>query len=1332
MGVRKWFIIFLIALLFGYLISSLEMRVEASSFENQPGLTFSPNKKAFTTDAGRTDWEWYEYGTVVDTGISAKLRGTKTGEHYYKKEVTGIVNIGKWEVRHMRGKCIHDNYPQDFYGVSFGTRRCWQSYFSGWNAYCADCNEKLSGLLFYMSKETAKGFGQIDLDTAYYYTCPHCSNLEQGWELPSHMCKDISWNRYYVSYDANQGNGYMPKSVHMYNNSTAYEGKEVTPQTTLNLNTFTRRGYTFAGWNTKADGSGESYEEGAEIYNLSSQEGGEIRLYAQWEKCNSGLRIDPAGGTYGGSKEPVIIEGGFGDQYALNSKELVSPSGVTVHFETKGGEKLPDRTGETILREWQLSSPFYGNVDGNNYQFGDVDGAVDSVKAIYENVAIVLPPAKKENYTFGGWYLDEECTKPVGGAGSEFLPGKEVTLYAGWVDLELTSKDNYVVNGGKGAVDLAWSQQDNNNKVYEVYQKREEQEWVQVSSAGQKEVSYETDYSADYIGKSTTYTIPFTGFYTLTLCGAQGGDYLSMKGGKGGKVQATIFLNKGEVLNCIMGGSNGYHGGGAAEKYAGGGGYSEVSSNMKGLLLIAGGGGGASSTENGRAGGSLAGLIEGKTGESGVCGGGGGYQGGRAGVAQIHTHVTDCKHEHVGTASTYGGCYTVAAICNNTSFQKKEVSSSFYYGNRCWDNGQWVHCFCVRCGSDDCSGHRDYKYEYICEKCGKEYASRPDVCTSVSGYKTACGRDESYVCGMKEGEILRSDPAYGGSNYINTEYCFQYTQEAGVNSGNGSLVIASERIGMLDVQQLQGVEATDMSAPDAIDASTVKKTAIGENEIRISFGAPKDNGTTYYHQVKSYSKSKNQWLCTSNQTVNTLTSGVTGYFYVWDKNADTKVDSDDSFLRQTGDSPFMTGKITEEKQFIHIAAVDKAGNIGNTVHIGVSTKEVIYWPVRTEKIAVTESINLSKTSQEDCYYVKADGTTPIELSFEGILCGTAGVNYQIEDMSFCMLQEAGRQTGQLTTVVPKQSSVTAGTFTYPMQKLLKKVSGDIGVLDDGYTVAKRYNQCKNVELIQKFAIPSSLHGQRIRVTPKASATYGKTVTYSDEGEDLLHGVYLIADGKGPEIQGLETLAGLDYIDFSEEEERKISLQAQDYESGLSIFYVEIYNVENAMTERYEASSEGKIEFTISKDNMLYNGEFSVIVYATDKVGNETVVSTKLLGVGLSAHVERVLEPHTDPFKSGESGIIYIQTVGYVERVEVSFPQEFAEQGSDYNQVFVYENPNYLQSEEIEFMVPLTVLYGSKTIQVKAYKAGTQLEQEPQILTIEVKGSVLDELRTRLR
>ncbi len=1333
MGVRKWFIIFLIALLFGYLVSALELQVEASAFEQQAGLSFSPDKSAYTMDAGKSDWEWYAWGTEVWTGKGSALRLPESGEHYYIKEVNGEVNVGKWQVRHMRGVCIHDSYPNEFHGISFARKRCWKSYYSGWFPYCADCGEPLAEVLFYMSEETAKGLANIDLTKAYYYKCPHCDNLEQGWEGQPHMCKEISWNRYFVCYDANQGNGYMPKSVHMYNNATQYEGKEVTPQTTLNLNTFTRRGYTFAGWNTKADGSGEMFAEGAEIYNLSAQEAGEITLYAQWEKCSSMLQVNPAGGVYGGSKHPVVIEGAYGETFTLSSKELITPSGFTIHFETQGGEKVTDIVGKAVLADWQMGTPFYGRLEDETYVFCDKDGITDHITAIYEEIPVVLPEARKEDYTFGGWYLDEECTKPVGGAGSEFRPGKDITLYAGWVDLQLTAKDNYSVNGGKGAVDLSWSQQDNENKVYEVYQRTEDIGWVQVSSASQKEVSYETNATVDFTGKSTTYTVPFSGFYTLTLYGAQGGDYLTREGGRGGKVQATIYLDKGEKLTCTIGGRNGFHGGGTASKYGCGGGYSEVCSDKKGTLLIAGGGGGASLTEDGRDGGASTSLVADRTGEDGVCAGGGGYQGGSAGVAEIHTHTSDCKHVHIGNSSAYGGCYTIAMHCAGTRFQKKEVSSTFYYGNVCWVDGKWEHCFCSRCGSDDCPGHRDYKYEYICETCGKSYDSNPLSCTQLHAYGLGCGRDEAYVCGMKEGEILRSGPAYGGSNYINSEYCFRYSQEAGVRGGNGVLYIASERIGVLDVQQLYGVEATDMHAPDAINVASVEKTAVGEDEIRISFTKPKDNGTPYCHQVKSYSRATNQWLCTSNQTINTLVSGVAGYYYVWDKNASTQAGIKDTFLDQREGKPFLTRKVTEETNYLHIAPVDKAGNIGETVHIAVSSKEVIYWPVRTEKIEVSPGPNLLATSEADTYYVKADGATPIEVAFEGVLCGTAGPNYQVEEMSFCMLNEGAKAEGRFTTVVPKQQPVTAGTFTYPMQRLQKKALGEVSLQDDGFTVAKRYNQCKSVEITQRFVVPSYCDGQRIRLTPQAAAKYGKEVTYSDAGEDLKNGVYLIADGSGPYVQGLETLDGLEYIDFSEDGEIKVFLQAQDAGSGLGQFFVEIRNQENTMVVRHEDTSlSGKIEFVISGENMAYNGEFAVIVYSVDKVGNETVVSTKLLGVGLSAYVERILEPHEDAFKRGESGMLHIQTIGYVERVEVSFPQEFAEEGAQYNQVFVYDIPNYMQNEVVEFMIPLMVLDGAKVIQVKAYKAGTELEKTPQLLTIEIRGSVLDELRTRLR
>ena len=54
---------------------------------------------------------------------------------------------------------------------------------------------------------------------------------------------------------------------------------------TLFKNRFTRAGYEFAGWNTKADGSGTSYsDEYADVYNWSSVNDSEITLYAQWRK----------------------------------------------------------------------------------------------------------------------------------------------------------------------------------------------------------------------------------------------------------------------------------------------------------------------------------------------------------------------------------------------------------------------------------------------------------------------------------------------------------------------------------------------------------------------------------------------------------------------------------------------------------------------------------------------------------------------------------------------------------------------------------------------------------------------------------------------------------------------------------------------------------------------------------------------------------------------------------------------------------------------------------------------------------------------------------------
>ena len=78
-------------------------------------------------------------------------------------------------------------------------------------------------------------------------------------------------NTYKVSYNANGGSGSMGKQSAVYD--TAFN---------LNANKFTRTGYTFAGWNTKADGSGTAYTAAQKVKNLTDTNGGTVTLYAQW------------------------------------------------------------------------------------------------------------------------------------------------------------------------------------------------------------------------------------------------------------------------------------------------------------------------------------------------------------------------------------------------------------------------------------------------------------------------------------------------------------------------------------------------------------------------------------------------------------------------------------------------------------------------------------------------------------------------------------------------------------------------------------------------------------------------------------------------------------------------------------------------------------------------------------------------------------------------------------------------------------------------------------------------------------------------------------------
>ena len=167
---------------------------------------------------------------------------------------------------------------------------------------------------------------------------------------------------------------------------------------------------------------------------------------------------------------------------------------------------------------------------------------------------------------------------------------------------------------------------------------------------------------------------------------------------------------------------------------------------------------------------------------------------------------------------------------------------------------------------------------------------------------------------------------------------------------------------------------------------------------------------------------------------------------------------------------------------------------------------------------------------------------------------------------------------------------------------------------------------------------------------------------------------------------------------------------------------------------YTPDENGYINITITNDEPIFSGDFTLLGYAVDNVGNENSLSYGTTEFALASSVERILSPHDPIFKCGESGILTFTTWGYADRVEVIFPESMTALDPTLNKVYDYTDcPGYMITEHLQFMVPLyTPENQNLEITVRAYKGDKKMEDHPTISVIGVSGTVLDEFRTRLR
>jgi uncharacterized repeat protein (TIGR02543 family) len=279
----------------------------------------------------------------------------------------------------------------------------------------------------------AVGGGTAYADGATYSFSAELTLYAQWTALPNHT----------VTFNANNGTGTMSPQI-------------ANAPTALTLNTFTRLGYSFSGWNTLAVGGGTAYSDGA-TYSFST----DVTLYAQWTAlpttCYS-LTLSHTGLGNNPIASPVNSAGCQTGQYVANTS--INLSGATpdtgwqiASWTGTNRDTSTDSTNIVIMP----ASTHIASVNYTQYQYsltinslhGEVTKSPDKPTYVYGDV-VKLTAIPATGWIFSAWSGDLNLSvNPI----SILINGNK-TVTASFTQTLYTLSVN-VVGSGSGSVSSA-------------------------------------------------------------------------------------------------------------------------------------------------------------------------------------------------------------------------------------------------------------------------------------------------------------------------------------------------------------------------------------------------------------------------------------------------------------------------------------------------------------------------------------------------------------------------------------------------------------------------------------------------------------------------------------------------------------------------------------------------------------------------------------------------------------------------------------------------------------------------------------------------------------
>lgn len=278
-----------------------------------------------------------------------------------------------------------------------------------------------------------------------WYTSPTGGDkYDWSTKLTNDVTMYAHWtaNGYTVKYDAGGGKGTMGDQKFAFD----------VPQN-LSPNAFTRDGYTFTGWK-RAD-TGDAYQDGQQVANLTSTPNGIVTMIAQWTPNPASINYDPnppTGRTPGG-QGTANWTGHTGDTQAIGANGWTVDGYTFIGWNTsadgKGTAYAPGTTWIangtlTLYAQWTPGQAGL-TYDGNGATGGKTDpqpGKTDEKINVRDN------GFTRDGYMFVTWNTQAGCKGKAVNPGDEWTLQGSSTLYACWAGTAQTLA--YHGNGATG------------------------------------------------------------------------------------------------------------------------------------------------------------------------------------------------------------------------------------------------------------------------------------------------------------------------------------------------------------------------------------------------------------------------------------------------------------------------------------------------------------------------------------------------------------------------------------------------------------------------------------------------------------------------------------------------------------------------------------------------------------------------------------------------------------------------------------------------------------------------------------------------------------------